>query len=139
MHTQLRKIPYTPDQKKCFSVIITDRRKSHEKPIQHHLRVDALSAAAAEYQALRSYLLPYKAEEQERLINNELVTASVLMDVDKDGRIVPFDDKRYSGLGRVALLVFMTLLICAGLWLVIAGLSQVFDILNAAVNPIKSG
>jgi hypothetical protein len=100
-----------------FSVIITDRRKSQETPTQHDLHINAPSAAAAEYQALCSYLILYNAAEQEHLIGNGLVTASVLTDVDEHGRVVPFDDKRYSGPVRVMILVCALLLGCALLWL----------------------
>ena len=55
--------------------------------------------------------------EQERLIEKELVTASVLTDVDEHGRIVPFDDYRLPGPIRVAFLVGAVLLGCAVFWL----------------------
>lgn len=139
MHIPIRKVAYVPNQKMWFSVIITDRRKSQEKPKQQDYRIDALSSAAAQCQALCLYLKDDDDKERERAFETELVTASVLTAVDKDGRIVPFNDKRLSGPARVAFLVFMTLLICAGIWLMIAGLSQAFDIINTAISPVKSG
>lgn len=117
MYLPLRKVAYAPSQQRWFSVVITDRRKSQERPAQHDLRIDAPSAAVAEYQALRSYLRRYNAAEQERLIEKELVTASVLTDVDEQGREVPFDDYRLSGPIRVAFLVGAVLLGCAVFWL----------------------
>lgn len=143
MHMQLRKVPYVPDQKRYFSVIVTDRTKSNERLVKHDLRVEALSPAAAEYQALRSYLLLCTPAEQERLIENGLVTASVLTDVDEQGRVVPFDNKRFSGPIRVMILVgavlFGCVLIWLLMWLTMTGLNQVWDLLEATVNPVKSG
>jgi hypothetical protein len=93
-----------------FSVIITDRQKSQETPTQHDLHINAPSAAAAEYQALRSYLRLYDAAEQMELIDKRLVTASVLKDVDEYGQIVPFDDRKLPGPLRLMILVGVALL-----------------------------
>lgn len=144
MHIPLRKVAYIPTQKTWFSVIITDRRKSHEKPIQHDLPVDALSPAAAECQALclylSIYLKCYDAKERERLIDKGLVTASVLKGVDKDdGRVVPFGDRQYPVPVRVMLLVISVLFGCALIWLTIVGLNQAWDLLESAANATKSG
>lgn len=139
MHIPLRKVAYIPTQRTWFSVIVTDRSEFQKVPIQCNYHIEALSPAAAELHALCRYLSRYSIAEQEYLINTGLVTPSVLTDVDKDGLTVPYVERRFSGLARIAFLLSVVLLMCAALWLMIAGLSQAFDILNAAINPVKSG
>lgn len=114
MHIPLRKVAYIPTKKTWFCVTVTERSELQEMPIEYNYRIDALCQAAAEFEALHRYLSRYDIDKRHYLINTGRVTTSVLTHVDKDGRIVPFYDKRYSGLVRVMILVCaLLILVCA--------------------------
>lgn len=115
MHIPLRKVAYMQAQKTWFSVIVTDLGES--QPIKHDLRIEALSPAAAEYIALRRYLCIYDSAKQEYLIENELVTASVVTDVDEHGRVIPYVDIKLPLPVRLVILASAVMLGGLALWL----------------------